>query len=86
MTYSLEFLCWVNRCLFPGDFERELIEEIGVRENVARGLAVVLDENDRNILNVYQGYGLKQNEYKDALDKYLEYMHEKWIEINERIG
>lgn len=77
--YTIDFLCWVNRCLFPGDFEREIIG-LGYNEALAYGLAH--SESFGNIIDMYQAYGLKDTEYKGALDKYLIIMKHDYDKYN----
>jgi len=77
--YSLEFLCWINRCLFPKDFKRDLID-LGVDNMVAYTLSTTLERHSRDILVLYQAYGLHEGEYKDAVDTYLAHMLNKWNE------
>ena len=76
MKYSMEFLCWVNRCLFPSDFETDLLSlgfDAGVAFIMARDL-----KNHRSITQLYQDYGLTDGIAKDALDAYLQRMQAIW--------
>lgn len=78
----LDFLAWVNRCLFPSDFEDELIS-LGVDKTVAFGLRlVVTSERNRvkGIVDVYQDC-ITSEEDKAALGLYLEYMADKHKQI-----
>jgi len=64
--------------MFPVDFLEELVE-LGVNREVALGLYMSDAIHKKMcILALYQDYGLEKNEYKDAIDTYLNYMLEKW--------
>lgn len=81
----LDFLAWVNRCLFPTDFEEELIR-LGVDKTVAFGLRlVVTSERNRTkgIVDVYQDCISSESD-KAALGLYLEHMAEEHKKILER--
>jgi hypothetical protein len=76
MRYSLEFLCWVNRCLFPGDFVDDLIKH-GMDRSKAS--FIVGSMKNLNILDFYQNYCLNDGEaswiiravLKDMMKRYL---------------
>lgn len=73
-TYSLDFLCWINLCLFRDDFLREL-ESIGVSRDTALRLAYFSDDLD--ILKLYKE-NVNDTEAKEAISLYLSYMLSKW--------
>ena len=76
MKYSLEFLAWVNRCLFPDDFERDLIE-LGVGPFMAMAYAELVRRQGKDILGVYQTY-ISSKESQEHIEMYLQMMMDKW--------
>jgi len=74
---DMEFLCWVNRCLFPVDFQRELVE-LGMNE--ADAFILSRSKSARCILELYQEWcvGTGGEEFKVYVDKWIEMMREKW--------
>lgn len=72
---DMEFLCWVNRCLFSGDLEYELVE-LGMDEDDAR----FVSKSARCVVELYQDYcvGPGGEEFKAYVDRWLEMRREKW--------
>lgn len=65
--YSLDFLCWVNRCLFRDDFMREL-QDLGVRFSLAFALS---SSEKLDVLSIYQEY-INDDDAKQAIETYLQ--------------
>jgi hypothetical protein len=75
MKYSLEFLCWVNRCLFPDDLVNSLVKH-GLNENTAR--LIVMSKRKLDILDLYQDYCLDDEEIRYPFEEFLREMAEQW--------
>lgn len=55
-TYTLEELAWLSRCLFPGDFKKELLA-MGIDKDDSRMLSEMINTREgrgKNILELYQ--------------------------------
>lgn len=75
---NLEFLAWVNRCTFPGDFESDLVK-LGVDPDVAFGLRMNMTAQKgrvKTMVEIYQD-NINSSEEKEALALYLTDMHLK---------
>lgn len=75
---NLEFLAWVGRCTFPGDFERDLLK-LGVDPDVAFSLRMNITAQKgrvKTIVELYQD-NVNASEEKEALALYLTDMHLK---------
>lgn len=83
MNFDMEFLCWVNRCLFPGDFCEELIE-LGMPENDARFITIPYRRKPLCILEFYQEVCLHNEDNRIYVDKWLDMMLQKWNELKQR--
>ena len=73
MCKNLEFLCWVNRCLFPDDFEKELVK-LGMGK-IEAFLMVDPYRHGKNlcIVEFYQEWCLgKDDTTKHIIDVWLE--------------
>lgn len=73
--YSLEFMAWVDRCLFPGDFQEELME-LGVDRIDAMLYASVVKQG-KGIVGVYQEL-IMDEEARNHIEQYLQMMLAKW--------
>lgn len=71
--YGLDFLCWVNRCVF---FKGDLYKELLLLE-IPSHIAVTLS-NSNDILRMWQEYGLNDDEWRASIIKYLDYYKAKW--------
>ena len=70
----LDFLKWVDRCLFIDDFEEELKEQ-GVDCTIAMALKQFVKKNDNHsgiIFLLWCEFGFKDSEYRQVLLTYLE--------------
>ena len=84
MEYSLEFLCWCNRCLFEEDFEREL-RELGVPFNVYYAIsASEIWRKHPCVLGIYQNF-INNEGVKNALELWLTMMKKKW-DVSKKIS
>lgn len=80
---DLDFLCWVNRCLFPGNFYEEL-QELGVEEEICLNLYMhVRFHPDKGICKIWQEFCCYENEYRQALESFIEMRKRKYEEILE---
>lgn len=75
MKYSLDFLCWVNRCLLPGDFMNELLE-LGIDPALTMSYVCIIKQG-KGILDVYQEY-ISSEESRKHVEAYLDMMLTKW--------
>ena len=75
MKYSLEFLCWVNRCLYPEDLIKDLVKE-GMDELEAK--LMIGSKTKLNILDIYQDYCLNDDSIRYSVESFLESMERKW--------
>ena len=82
-AWSLEFLCWIDRCLFPDDFEKDLIE-LGGSRYVAFMMGDRLKRDRCGFVRLYQEYALHDMETERLLISYLDMMYTKWIEYQEK--
>ncbi len=79
MNYSLDFLAWINRCMFPHDFADEL-KELGLNEIDWISMRTI-PPKECNILRVWQNYCVGEWKNKDiakAINKYLTKMYKQW--------
>ena len=84
LKYHMTFLLWVNRCLFPDDFCKELFK-LGVNKKIAWSLASYLKHSEkRNLLDLFQacGNGNDKDEYSKALYLYLKHMEKIYKNIH----
>ena len=75
--FDMEFLCWVNRCMFCDDFGEELIE-LGMPRTDALLMTLPYRRKRLCILEFYQEYCINNEEAKLYVDKWLDMMLEKW--------
>jgi hypothetical protein len=81
----LDFLCWVNRCLFPADLRDDLIR-LGMPLEDAVYLYVTAfkermeQRGEIDILWLYQSYCItsKDDTMKTYINKYVDEQYEKW--------
>ena len=78
----LEFLCWINRILFPVDFARDL-KELGLNEAVSLYYEIewkqqVSDGKVLDILTLYQNFcvGIEVSEEDGDVGYYIQ----KWVD------
>lgn len=79
---NLDFLAWVDRCTFPADLERELVE-LGVSEETALDLRFNLTAQRgrvKTIVELYQDC-ITSGEDTQAIATYLESMHRQYESI-----
>lgn len=77
-TYSLAFLCWVNRCLYP-DTTADELREFGISD--ADYAMIKMRSGPFDILEIYQDYCVgsgKGSTLHKGIDAWLEMMHDKW--------
>jgi hypothetical protein len=79
ITHMMEFLTWINRILFPGDFEKDMVR-LGLPEGAAFFLAQHVKEHGC-IVQLYQDYCMIDRVDKTVVDKWLK---EKLEEFNRR--
>ncbi|MEJ6003704.1 hypothetical protein [Paucibacter soli] len=69
--FSLEELAHFNRCLFPGDFERDLIQA-GATAGAASALADWVRRNPQaGIVGVYQEFAIGDNDLQIIINRML---------------
>lgn len=72
-------MTWVDRCLFPNNFEKELIE-LGVDKETTLWLKLFIrskKDHNKEIVELYQGF-IDSKSGRKALVKYLNFMYKKW--------
>lgn len=81
--YSLDFLCWINRCLFKNDFYKELIN-LGIDQSIVVGLTgtLFLNGKEPNIVSLFQEHCLNEGDYRDAVLIFLSTNLTKWVSLN----
>lgn len=79
--YSLEFLTWVDRCLFKDDFCKELVNIVGDEDIVfAVKFSSRWQKQTANICGFYQDY-INSQEATAALEKYLQFKEREYEKI-----
>jgi len=84
LTETLRFYSWVDRCLFPLDFENDLIK-LGMDKQTAKHtIKSLFHSNKLNIIKVYEHFkddeknlNILEKYLNKELEKYKEYSHEK---------
>ena len=84
MKYSLDFLCWVNRCLYPYDFINELVEQ-GIDKIEATIMVNSYGNKPLDILKIYQDWAIVDSEWKRIIETYLnKLLKEYWLNKKDR--
>lgn len=86
-NYSIQFLCWIDRCLFPVNLRNELIA-LGVEEGISILMSDFLSHrvranNAASIVTLYQEFIDSEGVCKE-LDVYLAARHQDWRHLQSR--
>ena len=84
----MEFLCWVDRCLFPQDLMEELVAHCGSTHEEAKEIALLFfswkgtdSKEGKNLSWAYSNYCLEPGRYKEIINSYLKWQYGKWRKL-----